>query len=222
MSAPARVFDSLRPQIHSRNERVRGILHSFTCSSSDVWRTSRSGLIWARKKSRKGRKKTLRPDIRLHDRWSAICLTFLLPNTYIYGVRSLTEAILDRKTRNVCGKIRKNEFNVLMEILARKFLPPFDMFDGQNNHPRKMEEKGFGSMCSGSKYMAAGRCVMEERSQESVSLSRHPSLKSIISYGKKSDPRLAKRITFHSDQDWYIILALHIQERMEICLKRLL
>jgi len=80
-----------------------------------------------------------------------------------------------------------------MEILAS-----FDMFDGQNNHPRKMEEKGVGSMCSGSKYMAAGRCVMEERSQESVSLSRHPSLKSIISYGKKSDPRLAKRITFHS------------------------
>ncbi|KAF7274042.1 hypothetical protein GWI33_013272 [Rhynchophorus ferrugineus] len=38
---------------------------------------------------------------------------------------------------------------------------------------------------------------MEERSQESVSLSRHPSLKSIISYGKKLDPRLSKGITFH-------------------------
>lgn len=119
VSAPARVFDSLRPQIHSRKERVRGILHSFTCSSSDVWRTSRSGLIRARKKSWKGRKKTLRPDIRLHDRWSTICLTFLLPNTYIsMGSGPFTylyEAILDHKTRNMCGKIC---FNVLMEILA--------------------------------------------------------------------------------------------------------
>lgn len=75
---------------------------------------------------------------------------------------------------------------------------------GQNNHPRKMERKRGWIDASGSKYMGAGRCVMEERSQQSVSLSRHPSLKSIISYGKKSDPRLAKRITFHSRLIYYI------------------